>query len=100
MTRQLIALGAAGLVCLTAFGCNMKGGDDRDDNEMKISMNEVPEAVSASFKKMHPNATVQAVEKETHTDGTAEYEFEFTENGKKGEVELDQAGAVAAEDKD
>ena len=43
---------------------------------------------------------MQKIEKETHTDGTAEYEFEFTQNGKKREVELDDKGAVAAEDKD
>lgn len=98
--QQFIVL-LAGLASLTIAGCNMfKGSDDRDDNEMTVSMSDVPEAVSASFKKMHPSATVQSIEKETHADGKAEYEFEFTEDGKKGEIELDQTGAVAAEDED
>jgi ABC-type glycerol-3-phosphate transport system substrate-binding protein len=93
---SLIALGLCGLLIV---GCQGKGGDN-DDNEMTVSMSDVPEAVRASFEKTHPGATVQKIEKETHADGTAEYEFEFTQDGKKGEVELDQTGAVAAEDKD
>ena len=93
---SLIALGLCGLLTV---GCQGKGGDN-DDNEMTVSMSDVPEAVRASFEKSHPGATVQNIEKETHADGTAEYEFEFTQDGKKGEVELDEKGAVAPEDKD
>jgi hypothetical protein len=96
---SLIVLGVSGLLTVGG-GCNMKGGEDRDDNEMTVSMSEVPEAVRASFQKMHPGATVQTIEKETHADGTAEYEFEFTQDGKKQSVELDDKGAVAPEDED
>ncbi len=98
MSKSLLILATAGLVALG--GCQGKGGEDNDDNETTVSMSEVPPAVQTSFEKMHPNATVQKVEKETHADGTAEYEYTFTENGKKGEVELDEKGAVAPEDKD
>ena len=97
MNKSLLILGMSGLLIV---GCQGKGGDDRDDNEAIISMSEVPQAVQASFEKMHPNATVHSVEKETHADGTAEYEYTFTQNGKKGQVELDEKGAVAPEDKD
>ena len=91
------------VLAMTGFsivGCQGKGGDDSDDNEMTVTMADVPEAVRTSFEKMHPGATVQEIEKETHQDGTAEYEFEFTQNGKKQSVELDDKGAVAPEDKD
>ena len=98
MKSHLIALGVTGLLIIG--GCTNKHEDDDDDNEMTVSMSEVPQPVQASFQKMHPNATVNQVEKETHTDGTAEYEINFTENGKKHSVELDDNGAVAPEDKD
>ena len=96
MNKSLIVLGLSGLLIV---GCRGKSGDD-DANEMTVAIADVPEAVRASFEKTHPGATVQSIEKETHADGTAEYEFEFTHDGKKGEVELDQTGAVAAEDRD
>ena len=96
MTKSLLIIALSGLLIV---GCQGKGGDN-DDNEMNVSMSHVPEAVRASFEKSHPGATVQKIEKETHADGTAEYEFEYTQDGKKGEVELDPTGAVAAEDKD
>lgn len=98
MTKALFVLGVAGLFAVG--GCQGKAGADHDDNEMTISMSEVPPVVQASFEKMHPNATVKEVEKETHADGTMHYEFEFTQDGKTREVELDQTGAVAPEDKD
>ena len=98
MQRQLVLLGLVGLLTV---GCQGKGGDDNDDNEMKVSMSDVPQAVSASFQQKHPGATVKEVEKETHADGTTHYEFEFTTtDGKVQEVELDDKGAVVAEDKD
>ena len=97
MRKSLLVLGISSLLVV---GCQGKGGDDGDDNEMKVTMADVPEAVRASFEKMHPGATVQEIEKETHKDGTAEYEIEFTQNGKKQSVELDDKGAVAPEDKD
>jgi hypothetical protein len=96
MTRQLITLGLAGLMLA---GCQNMGRDS-DANESMVTMADVPEPVRASFQKMHPNAQVQSIEKETHPDGGAEYEFEFTQDGKKQSVELDDKGAVAPEDKD
>jgi hypothetical protein len=96
MRRSLLILGMTGLLMV---GCQGKGGED-DDNEMTVTISDVPEAVQASFNKMHPGATVQKIEKETHKDGMAEYEFEFTQDGKKQSVELDDRGAVAPEDKD
>ena len=99
MNKSLLIVGAAGVLALC--GCQGKGvDDDRDDNEATISMSQVPPAVQASFEKMHPNATVLSVEKETHADGTAEYEYTFTQDGKKREVELNEKGAVVAEDED
>ena len=96
MRKSLLVLGMAGLLIV---GCQGKGGED-DDNEMTVTMADVPEAVRASFEKMHPGATVQKIEKETHKDGTAEYEINFTQDGKKQSVEFDDKGAVAPEDKD
>ena len=98
MNKSLLMIGMAALVAVT--GCQGKGGEDDDANEATISMSEVPSTVQASFEKMHPNATVQRVEKETHADGTAEYEYTFTQDGKRREVELNENGAVVPEVKD
>ena len=84
-----------------AGGCESMKGDREDDDkgekeatEAVIQQSEVPAAVSDAFKKAHPNATVNKVEKETYTDGTVHYEYEFTENGKKSDVELGADGEV------
>ncbi|HEV2294799.1 MAG TPA: hypothetical protein VGR35_13170 [Tepidisphaeraceae bacterium] len=98
MKKALLIGGVAGV--LAVGGCRGKGGEDRDHNEMTISLSEVPPAVRASFEKMHPNATVHQVEKETRADGMAAYEFEFTQDGRKREVELDHTGALVPEDRD
>ena len=98
MNKSVLIIGLSGAL---VTGCQGKGGGDDDDaNETTISMSEVPPTVQGAFEKRHPDATVQKVEKETHADGTVEYEYTFTQNGKKGEVELNDKGEVAAEDKD
>ena len=100
MNKLLIVLGLLSVPIVQ--GCNGKGGGhrDNDDNEMTISMSEVPPAVQQSFEKMHPRAKVTAVEKETNADGAVHYEYEFVQDGKQREVELDEKGVVAPEDKD
>ena len=79
-----------------AVGCQNKDDDANggDETHAVIQQSEVPAAVSAGFKKAHPNATVTKVEKETYADGTIHYEYEYTENGNKGEVELSAEGEV------
>ena len=89
------------LVAALAAGCESMKGDREDDDKGEqgathaiIQQSEVPAAVSAAFKKAHPGATVGKVEKETYADGTVHYEYEYTESGKKGEVELSAEGEV------
>ena len=89
-------LGAALLI-----GCESMRGDREDDDkgeqgatEAVIQQADVPTAVSGAFQKAHPNAKVTKVSRETYKDGTIHYEYEFTENGKKGELELSAEGEV------
>jgi len=99
--KDLMKLGM--IACLgaaLAAGCK-SDGDEMDDHgsstEVKhvdIKEADVPDRVSSAFKQTYPKATVHKVEKETYPDGTVHYEYEFTDNGKKQEVELDASGEV------
>src|SRR5688572_8033896 len=90
----MICLGAA-----LAAGCKSDGDDDHEHGtaeatEAVIQQDDVPDRVSSAFKKAFPNASVNKVSKETYKDGTVHYEYEFTENGKKREVEFDANGEL------
>lgn len=89
------------LAAALAAGCESMKADREDDDkgekeatEAVIQQSDVPAAVSAGFNRAHPQATVTKIEKETYNDGTVHYEFEFTESGRKGEVELNAEGEV------
>lgn len=46
--------------------------------EQPIKMEQVPQVVMFSFQKDHPRITPKKIEKETYTDGTVHYEFEWS----------------------
>lgn len=100
MNRQIINLGAAGVLVIVA-GCQMMGGKERGDagaTETQVTMDQVPEPVRAAFRQAHPGVTPTEIEKETHADGRTEYAFEFQHNGREQEVEFDANGKPVTED--
>lgn len=61
-----------------------------------LGANGAPANVTAAFHQKYPGATIEKVEKEVYKDGTVHYEFEYRDvNGKKQDVELDEAGNLA-----
>jgi hypothetical protein len=98
-----LSLFAGAMIAIT--GCQMNHDrEDRDDegeSEMKIQASEAPAAARDAFNREHPGAKITSVEKETYADGTAHYEFEFTDAScKKGDAEYDASGKKAHEDDD
>ena len=94
MRFQVLAVTA--LVGFLGIGCTCPNGEKEPKDEgtrlEKIDAASAPAAVTSAFKKDHPNAANPMVKKETYKDGTIHYEFEWTENGKKREVEYSADG--------
>jgi len=65
--------------------------------ETRIAMSDLPTKVREGFDRAYPGARVTKVEKETYKNGTVHYEFEFEQNGKKMDAELDTNGEVLPE---
>jgi uncharacterized membrane protein YkoI len=76
--------------------CEHEKGQKKDETrEEKVSADQVPAGVMAAFKKAFPDVTIEKIKKETYTDGTVHYEFEYKDkDGKKHEVELNSDGEV------
>jgi len=62
-----------------------------------MPMSDLPAKVREGFDRAYPGARVTKVEKETYKNGTVHYEFEFEQNGKKMDAELDPNGDVLPE---
>jgi hypothetical protein len=101
----------AALSCgLAAFGGCMHDRDHEDHHEgvesrhhheheeaqvateQRMPMSDLPAKVRDGFNRAYPNVRVTKVEKETYKNGTVHYEFEFEQNGKKMDAELDPDG--------
>jgi uncharacterized membrane protein YkoI len=83
----------ATVLALTALvaGCQNKG--ESEENSVKMSIDEVPTAVRATFEREAGGAPITNVEREDE-GGKAVYEAEFTSGGKKWSVEVDESGKV------
>lgn len=66
---------------------------DDGKKEEHIEYSAVPEVVRQAFEKDYPGVKLKHAEKETYSDGTIHYEFEFHDaSGKKIEVEYNADG--------
>jgi hypothetical protein len=93
---RLAILAVAALAGSLCVGCSHFNGEKKENDEgtrmEKIDAASAPAAVMSAFKKDHPSAANPTLKKETYKDGTVHYEFEWTENGKKREVEYSSDG--------
>jgi uncharacterized membrane protein YkoI len=83
----VIAAGAAG-------GAGKLALDRQDDdNEVELSLDQVPAAVRDTLVREARGARIDTVERETE-NGRTVYEAEVTVDGKEVEIEVDAAGRL------
>jgi len=85
---MLIAL-VAGLMLV---GCAHK---EVEENEVKMTLDQVPPAVRDALKREAQGAPITAVDKEDH-NGKTIYETDVTINGKNIEIKVDPDGKVVS----
>jgi uncharacterized membrane protein YkoI len=99
--KDLMTFGMTLALAAALVSCKSDNGEHRHDDHgtaeathAVIQQGDVPDRVSSAFTKAYPKAKIANVSKETYADGTVHYEYEFSENGKEQEVELDANGEV------
>lgn len=85
------------------FGKDDDGDDDDDDDdgedEQKVSLDQVPEAVKATILAEAKGATVKEIERETK-NGQTVYEAEWVENGQEVEIKVASDGTLVKREVD
>jgi hypothetical protein len=74
---------------LVSFVAGVRG----DDNEEKVSLDQLPKAVAASVKKRFPGAKLTGASKEVE-DGKTQYEVSLEDKGQKIDVILSPEGQI------
>jgi uncharacterized membrane protein YkoI len=102
MNRRIIA--ATGVITgLVAIGVLVYAGSDKDENEQKVAMTELPTAVQKTIQDNLGGGTVTETAKETK-DGKTYYEAEVQKSGgEKVEIKVSEDGkliGVGKEDDD
>jgi hypothetical protein len=101
MRHTLIAI-----VISTAFvfGCSdssnpfssHKSQDVKEKGNRTVEMRDVPDAVSESFRRDHPAAKADRVERRAFSNGAVDYRIDYTSSdGKTGTVEYNAKGQRA-----
>ncbi len=67
--------------------------DEGDEQEVKVSLDQVPAAVKAAIEKESQGSEVKEIEKETE-DGKTVYSVEFLKGKEKSEIEVAEDGKV------
>ena len=102
MNRRIIAATAV-ITGLVAIGTLVYAGSDKDENEQKLTMTELPAAVQKTIQDNLGGGTVTETAKETK-DGKTYYEAEVQKSGgEKVEIKVTEDGkliGVGKEDDD
>jgi uncharacterized membrane protein YkoI len=102
MNRRIIAAIAV-ITGLVAIGALVYAGSDKDENEQKLTMTELPAAVQKTIQDNLGGGTVTETAKETK-DGKTYYEAEVQKSGgEKVEIKVTEDGkliGVGKEDDD
>ena len=86
MRRTAIALLGASL-----FLTSCQSSNEREGNEVKLRLDDVPPAVRATILREAGGAPVTEVEREEE-NGRVVYEAEITTNGRQRDIEVDAQG--------
>jgi uncharacterized membrane protein YkoI len=85
---------AVAAAALIGAGCSqMHKGKEKEGDEVKMSINDIPAAARESLMKEAPGATITTVDKETK-DGKTVYEADAMMGGKNWEIIVDDNGKV------
>ena len=87
---------AAATAALIAGGCSQmhKDKEEKEGDEVKMSINDIPAPARESLMKEAPGATITTVDKETRKDGKTVYEADAMIGGKNWEIVVDGNGKV------
>lgn len=80
------------LIALVIAGC-ANSQRERDENEVEVLFDDVPQAVRDALTRESGGAPVGAITRETE-NGRAVYEAKITREGTTWEVEVDESGKV------
>lgn len=85
----------AGIVALgTVAGCTSKGGQEEgEENEVKMTLDEVPAAAREALVREANGATISTVDREEGKRGPI-YETDVVMNGKNWEIKVSADGKV------
>jgi uncharacterized membrane protein YkoI len=84
---------AVGLIATTIGCAQMMGKKEKDEDEVKMSLSEVPPAVRNALNREAGGAQISDVERETE-DGRTIYEANVTSGGKTWDIKVDENGKV------
>ena len=99
--KSLFAFAVAALMLSSHVFAEEKAAK-KEDNEVKVEIKDLPEAVVKAVKAAQPGGTLDKADKETKKDGSVVYAVDVTNGGKKFEVEVDSTGKLISnkEEKD
>ena len=92
MIRHWFLAGLASL-SLAIAGCSMMHHKEKEENEVKMSISDVPAAVQATLKTASNGATIKTVDKEMK-DGKTVYEADAMIDGKNYEILVSEDGKL------
>src|SRR5215472_6863189 len=93
--KSIVAIAVAmGLALGTAWVPAASAAGKAAHEEQKVSLDQVPEAVKATFEKEAKGGTIGEVTKETDKKGHMVFEAQITKNGKDRYVNVREDGKV------
>ncbi len=87
------------IVGVTSTVAWAKNGQENNENEVKITLDQAPAEVKASIERESHGSTIEEIEKETK-DGKSTFEIEVVKDGKKTEIKFAEDGKVIGHDED
>ena len=91
-TFATVSLLALSMSC-AAMGGDKEKGEGKEENEVKVALDQVPAAVQATLKEEAKGVAITEVDKETD-DGQTVYETDVVIKGKNYEIKVAEDGTL------
>ena len=95
--RRITTLASVSLLALSmscaAMGGDKEKGEGKEENEVKVALDQVPAAVQATLKEEAKGVAITEVDKETD-DGKTVYETDVVIKGKNYEIKVAEDGTL------